>query len=192
MLEVFPEHSQIQRIEKEIPISEATYTKQINTVVSLWRSERLRFIHCVYCFSLSLLWVLIVFTPPHCRNSCPKALITFTKQALSTRKPFYFFPLFSRHLIILFGSQIGKIINGWFIPMDKMTWSGFHSLTEWSEWNCVPLINCDEMLFVGWIKLEVRRNHCGLQDASSAVSHFLAFDHIILSVLIILDSVVCY
>lgn len=42
------------------------------------------------------------------------------------------------------------------------------------------------MLFVGWIKLEVKRNCFGSHDIFSAVSHFLAFDHIIVSAPIIL------
>lgn len=44
------------------------------------------------------------------------------------------------------------------------------------------------MLFVRWIKLEVKRNCFGSHDIFSAVSHFLAFDHIIVSAPIILTS----
>lgn len=33
-----------------------------------------------------------------------------------------------------------RIISDWFICVDKMIWCHFLSLTEWSGWNCIPLI----------------------------------------------------
>lgn len=45
--------------------------------------------------------------------------------------------IWSSHL----GPKFEKIIiNDWFICVDKMIWCCFLSLTEWSGWNCIPLI----------------------------------------------------
>lgn len=153
-------------------------------------------VRCLCCFRFSSLSVLNVFIFPHFGNSSPVTHINYISQTgfVSTETlPLLSFFFFSRYLTILFDAKWKKIIiNGWFIRMGKMIWSGFQPLTGWSEWNCVPLINCDEMLFAGWIKSEGKRNHCGSQGVSAAVSHSLAFDHIILSVLTTLVFVVCY
>lgn len=101
-----------------------------------------------------------------------------------------FFSLFySGHLVLLLGSQMGEIIiNNWFICVDKMIWCHFLSLTDWSGWNCIPLIKLwwnvirwmskvtsqEKLLWLTWCFL-IRQSFLGIWSHHCVCSHHIDF-----------------
>ena len=80
------------------------------------------------------------------------------------------------------------IINNWFICVDKMIWCCFLSLTEWSGWNCIPLIKLwwnvirwmnkvrsqEKLLWLTWYFFS-RQSFLGIWSHHCLCSHHIDF-----------------
>ena len=134
--------------KREITVKRTTQAKRKNSKCYCIQREQRMFAFSFHVFIITVCLhskFKTVYLSSHQHVSKKRLKLHLPNLICQHRNLFFFFLLsfgFSQDIWFSYLDPKWEkiIINNWFIWVDKMIWCCFLSLTEWSGWNCIPLI----------------------------------------------------